>query len=336
VRIRFWPAWIVCVLWTSVLVAQGATGPQRPVPSWEAAAGGPQAFDVVSIQPNHGDDEPYVNVPYGADDNYTSTGGIFRAVNWPVVRLITFAYKGAMGQQREAYRASLPGWAISEGFNIDARSDNHNPTKDQMRLMVRSMLEERFRLHVHNESRSVSAYAVMLIKPGVLGPQLRPHPADASCGGSNAAVRSRSSEGEQPSAPSSSVPPPAAAGPNGDSYGLLAGGFPVRCGSFVNMPPTRPYLRHEGARDMTMAQIVAPFPVLGSLGRPVVDQTGLTGTFDWVMEFIDEREGHTPPPDAEGLTFVQALAQQNGLKLVSSKTMTDVFLVDHLEHPTEN
>jgi uncharacterized protein (TIGR03435 family) len=102
------------------------------------------------------------------------------------------------------------------------------------------------------------------------------------------------------------------------------------------MPPSQPYMRHEGGRDLTMAQIVHTFSLMGNLGRPVVDNTGLTGTYDWVMEFIDERPGRNPPPDAEGMTFVQALEKQCGLKLVSTKAPVDVLIVDHLEKPTGN
>ena len=325
---------IFSTLVTATLWAHGqerpSDPPSRPPAEWEIAAGGHQAFDIIAIHPDrNGDDEPSVNVPYGPEDTYTNTGGVFRATNWPVVRLISFAYKSNTGQ-RDAFRASLPAWAISDGFTIEARSDNQNASKDQMRLMVRSMLEDRFHLKAHYESRTVPVYSVELIKPGVLGPQLRAHPADDSCTGANAAVTARPAATEE----RDPAPPPPA--PRDDSYPILPGGFPVRCGTYVNMPPSQPYMRHEGGRNLTMAQIVSTFTGMGNLGRPVVDHSGLAGTFDWVMEFIDEREGHTPPPDAEGPTFVQALAKQNGLKLVPGRAPIEVFLVDHIEHPTEN
>ena len=102
------------------------------------------------------------------------------------------------------------------------------------------------------------------------------------------------------------------------------------------MPPSQPYLRHEGGRNLTITQIVNTFSGMGNLGRPVVDKSGLTGTYDWVMEFIDEREGHVPPPDAEGLTFTQALEKQVGMKLVHTKAMFAFLIVDHIERPSEN
>jgi uncharacterized protein (TIGR03435 family) len=227
-------------------------------------------------------------------------------------------------------RASLPDWAQNEGFNIEARSDSPHVTKDQMRLMVRSMLMARFGLKVHYEDRTVPVYAAVLIKPGAFGPGLRPHPADDSCSGAAAAVVAR------PPANTETVAQPAPAGADAPPYPTIPGGFPLRCGTYVNMPPSQPYMRHEGGRGLTMEQIIHTFSGMGNLGRPVVDQTGLTGTWDWVMEFIDEREGHQVPPDAEGLNFAQALERQVGLKLVSTKAPFQFLVVDHVERPTEN
>jgi len=317
------------------LAALGAAGQPAPpqaqttyVPDWQIAAGGHMAFDVISIHPEKNPDaDSGVNVPYGPENTYTDTGGVFRATNWPVFRLMGFAFKGVGNH----FHDTLPDWAVSEGFNIEARSDNPHPTKDQMRLMVQAMLFDRFGLKIHYEEHTVPAYAVVLIKPGVLGPGLRPHPAGDSCSGVAAAVRERPAvdqgAGAQPAAPA--VPPP-------PSYATLPDGFPIRCGTYVNMPGSQPYMRHEGGRDLTMAQIVGTFSGMGNLGRPVVDQTGLTGTYDWVMEFIDEREGHFVPPDAEGLSFTGALEKQVGMKLAPTKTTIETLIVDHIERPTEN
>jgi uncharacterized protein (TIGR03435 family) len=102
------------------------------------------------------------------------------------------------------------------------------------------------------------------------------------------------------------------------------------------MPGSQPYMRHEGGRDLTMAQITSTFSGMGNLGKPVVDQTGLAGTYDWVMEFIDERDGRNPPPDAVGLNFTGALEKQLGMRLVSTKTTIETLVVDHIERPSEN
>jgi uncharacterized protein (TIGR03435 family) len=313
-------------------IAQTAPAPQtqlNPNSEWETAAGGHLQFDVISIRPNKDPETPSsVNVPYGPDETYTDTGGLFTAANWPVRALISFAFRNTTSQ-RDHFQASLPDWALRQGFNIEARTDNPHVTKDQMRLMVRSMLIERFRLKVHYETRDVSVYAVELIKPGALKPGLRPHPNDDSCSGAAATVKARPVADVEANPQSG----PAAAPP---SDATLPDGFPIRCGTFVRMPPSQPYMRHEGGRALTMAQIVSTFSGMGNLGRPVIDRTGLTGTYDWAMEFIDERDGHSPPPDAEGLDFKGALEKQLGMKLVSTKAPFEFLIVDHVEQPTEN
>jgi len=53
----------------------------------------------------------------------------------PLNFFIAFAYK-VTTSQRAAFRASLPDWAQTEGFNLEARTYNHNVTKDQMRLIM--------------------------------------------------------------------------------------------------------------------------------------------------------------------------------------------------------
>jgi uncharacterized protein (TIGR03435 family) len=65
-----------------------------------------------------------------------------------VATYIEFAYKLNPDQGR-LMRASLPKWATTDAFEIHARSENQNPTKDQMRLMVQSLLADRFKLTFH-------------------------------------------------------------------------------------------------------------------------------------------------------------------------------------------
>ena len=77
------------------------------------------------------------------------------------------------------------------------------------------------------------------------------------------------------------------------------------------------------------------------LGRPIVDATGLTGTFDFLLEFPPESKGQTPPGsstsvDPDGPSFQQAVQDQLGLKLQSRKSSIQVIVLDHVEHPSEN
>jgi Protein of unknown function (DUF3738) len=69
-------------------------------------------------------------------------------------------------------------------------------------------------------------------------------------------------------------------------------------------------------------------------------QTGLTGAYDFVLEFTPEIPAGANPgsfqPDAFGPPFLETLTEQLGLKLHSQQSPADVWIVDHIEHPSEN
>ncbi len=293
------------------------------MPQWQIDAGGKLEFDVVSVRQNksgapwNGGDKQVANIPYGPDDNYRTSGGVFSATNYPVLNLIVFAYK-VFTPQGAALAASLPDWAMSEGFNIEARTDNRNLTKDQMRLMMQSLLAERFHLVIHTETRQVPLYAVVLAKPGKLGPSLRPHPASEPCTG----LFDPPAKG-----PDAGPPPP----------DTVEGGFPARCATFAGLKEAQPWIKGEGSRNIPMAEVVSTFTGLGNLGRPAIDKTGLTGNYDFKIEFMPELPpGMELPSEATGPSFLDALRDQLGLKLVPEKGPFDFLIVDHIEHPTEN
>ena len=120
----------------------------------------------------------------------------------------------------------------------------------------------------------------------------------------------------------------------------VEGGFPATCGGIVGVESTTmPGRMIPGARNVTMALIATTLSGMGNLGRPVIDQTGLTGKFDFTLEYAPELPpGVTPPPnfDMSGPPFTEALKDQLGLKLDSQKGAVDVWIVDHVEHPSEN
>jgi uncharacterized protein (TIGR03435 family) len=78
------------------------------------------------------------------------------------------------------------------------------------------------------------------------------------------------------------------------------------------------------------------------LGRPVIDNTGLDGNYDFTFEWTSEPVGakgaiearDTPPSDS--LSIFVALKEQLGLKLESHKGPVEVFVIDHAEKPSEN
>ena len=64
------------------------------------------------------------------------------------------------------------------------------------------------------------------------------------------------------------------------------------------------------------------------LGRPVIDKTGLTGEYDWTLEFRDERPGRLIPADPDAPQITVAVEEQLGLKLESKKGPVEILVVD--------
>ncbi len=83
------------------------------------------------------------------------------------------------------------------------------------------------------------------------------------------------------------------------------------------------------------------------LGRTVIDKTGLTGAFDFDLQWTPDgpREGGGAPPasadaiaasDSSGPTIFTALQEKLGLRLESQKGPVPVLLIDSVSKPTEN
>jgi uncharacterized protein (TIGR03435 family) len=73
---------------------------------------------------------------------------------------------------------------------------------------------------------------------------------------------------------------------------------------------------------------------MGGMDRPVIDKTGLTGKYDYSMEYAPSRGNSQPDPT--GPTLAQALREQLGLKLVPETGLVDVVIVDYAEQPPAN
>lgn len=78
-------------------------------------------------------------------------------------------------------------------------------------------------------------------------------------------------------------------------------------------------------------------------GRPVIDKTGLTAKYDYILEWVPDAGAtgssgqDTPQPvDSPGPTIFTALQEQLGLKLESSKGPVENVVIDHVDHPSAN
>ena len=281
-----------------------------------AQAPAPLSFDVVSVRPSTSG-QPSSNVPLGPGNVFSPTGGLLRARNFPLLTYINFAYRST-SEQEASLAASAPAWVREDFFTIEARTDNTTVTKDQMRLMMRTLLAERFKLTIHREMRETRVYALLQIKANTLGPRLRSHPATATC--ANFAPSAPATGGKAPDQPVQTT----------------QGDFPVICGGILGLQASAPDRYSFGAANIFMPVIAESFSSWGNLGRPVVDRTGLEGPYDFVLDFTPDPRPSYATEDSGGPNFQQALQQQLGLKLEPQKAPVEFLVLDHVEHPTEN
>jgi uncharacterized protein (TIGR03435 family) len=268
-------------------------------------------FEVASIKPNKSADQPYSNFPLGPGDVYIRNGGYLSATGFPLITYLSFAYK-IIGNQGQYLAPQLPEWAKTERFDIQARAQS-DPGKDGMRLMMRALLAERFKLVLHYEEREVPVFAFVLAKSGKLGPDLHSHPTDSMC----------------------PTEPPTVSTP------AVINGKPVFCNGIYPLSASLPGRFRFGGRNVTIGFIADTFSAGTNLGRPMTDQTGLSGKFDFSLEWVQERREPAPPGadtsvDAAGPTFEQALRDQLGIKLQPQKGTIRVLVIDHVERPSAN
>jgi bla regulator protein blaR1 len=210
---------------------------------------------------------------------------------------------------------NAPLWVRMDRFDIVANAPLEI-TKTQESKNLQALLAERFKLVAHRETRDFPVYALVLARPDrSLGPQLTSSRADCS---RRDAIRARAVGGV--------VPPADAGSPSNcstsSSDGRIAGSG-VTLEEFANNLPT--HLRFYGPDRL--------------YDRPLLDRTGLTGRFDFRLEW--EQDVAASPAAASGLEvkaprFLAALRQQLGLTIESQMAPAPVLVIDSIEPPTEN
>jgi uncharacterized protein (TIGR03435 family) len=265
-------------------------------------------FEVVSIKRN-------MSNALGSNGSSERPDGGFTLLNIPLMTLIGRAQFPPIAP---IDMAGLPEWAQRDRYDVSATSPLGRPaTPEERAAMLRAMLAERAKLITHVEKREMSVYDLVLARSdGRLGPGIKPSEMDcvAKAAADRAAAEAALAAGTppRPAIPDMNAPPPV-------------------CG------PIRVTNGMEG--DTTMENLARLLRGVGGAGRPVVDKTGLTGSYRIKLEF-DRSAGQTGPsisPSAAALpTVFTALQEQAGLKLESSKAEREVLVIDRLERPTEN
>jgi|SRR5579862_5157386 len=275
-----------------------------------AASAWAQKFEVASIKPNH---EGGNRVSIGL-----RPGGRFIAEGVSVKFLITFAYG-----IREYQVTGLPNWADSDRYDINAKPEGAGPETspdpgkmpseaemktqgEKTRAMVANMIEERFGLKFHRETKEFPVYALVVAKNG-------PKLVEAKEG--NPDIVDFGGRGRGP-------------GPDDVKQGRRRAVMRMGRGQFA-------------AQELTMETLANQLSTI--LGRNVIDKTGLTGKYDVKLAWTpDESQPamlkdptNAPTPDS-GPSIFTAIQEQLGLKLESQKGPVEIVAVDHIEKPTEN
>src|SRR4030095_12774459 len=163
-------------------------------------------FEVASVKPNKsGDTNGMLRM---------LPGGRVSASNMPVRPIITFAYQLAQYQL-----IGGPGWLTTDRYDLIAKLEGDpgpvfapsGTAPNPMQLALRNLLEDRFKLKVHRETREMDIYALVMAKPGgAPGPNLKPTTQD--CAAAAAAAQR-------------GAPPPSSAAPGVPFCGIERGAW---------------------------------------------------------------------------------------------------------------
>ena len=242
----------------------------------------PPSFEVASIKP--GDPTSHqVQIRM-------SPGGRISCKNVPLRFLLQRAF-----EIQDFQIVGAPGWVGSDRFDIEAKAD-HEVKQEEISLMLRSLLVDRFKLTFHHETKELPIYSLVV---GKNGPKLKQ--SEGSADGKRTMMRM--------------------------GRGMIEA-------NAVSM-------------DALADQIAR------NLGRPVIDKTGLTGTYDVKLEWTPDEQvagpggpggpgGPEPKGDAvptaesAGPSLFTAVQEQLGLKLDGGKGPVKVIVIDHIEKASEN
>ena len=280
-----------CILLCSSASAQ-LLHPVSPMPS----------FSVVSVRPT----DPNQDLAHGGINADT-----YQVERTTIKDVLSYAF--ALGYDRELVNA--PSWVGSQHFDIQGKLDDEqvaarsklsrDDRDEQMRLMVQSLLAERFHLTYHFETRQLPLYNLEIAKSGLKCTRdttSKPAIADPS--------RPRFRWAVPPPPP---PPPPGWRPPPPDEQKTMAQSL---------------HLRTKGWPVWLLVTVLGHQAELG--GWPVIDKTGLEGAYDCEMNWSQV--------DSEGAnqSFFSAVQDQLGLRFQPTKGPVEVLVIDSITQPSEN
>jgi uncharacterized protein (TIGR03435 family) len=293
---------------TAALLALFACGTARSQPADQ-----PLAFEVASVKPSP---PRKPGEPMGRFGCFGAPGSRNRFIcaRASVSTMVSYAY------DLKGYELRPPSSTDTSQFNIEAKVPP-GTTAEQIPVMLRNLLSERFKLAFHREKAEVKGYALVVAKSGLKMKE------------------------SSPDAPGSDSP---VAGPIKDPDGFVY--IPMR--NYMAVSRANGLTRWVG-NNIPLNSEVRNAPRLTGLlysltGLPVIDVTGLKGKYDFTLTFSSDsvgesgvpapsEDGGIRPPGDGGLTVFEAVEQQLGLKLEPRKIAIDLFVIDHAEKtPGEN
>ena len=260
-------------------------------------------FEVASVKRNtSGDTSSFFQIP---------PSGLVNITNATLRMIISQAYQLSVPMDRYTLVVPSNNSLLRGADPIEQRSAprfdiNGKPPDDAasgtQHAMLRTLLEDRFKLRVHREKRDLPVYA-LTVREGRLGPSLRTSRVDCI----EFAAERRKNPGLQPP--------------------LAADERPACASPFDSMTSGQMTLDSAG---QLRALVAAMQP---SVDRPIVDSSGLTGSFEWTLLFRIIPNG---ADDDVRAAFFTAVQEQLGLKLERSTAPYEVLVIDSVEMPTEN
>jgi uncharacterized protein (TIGR03435 family) len=300
-----------------VMGAPNAQTPSAPSTQNGAPPGPLPSFEVASIKKHADTGGPsFIALSCGRDP------GRCTPTNVTTKMLIVLAYN-----VKDFQVLGGPSWINAQRFDIQGKVDDATAEQlqqlppaqrqEQLRLMMQSLLADRFKLSVTHGNKDVPAFALVPSKGGTKVTAVPPPPAPAQ------------------NAPQGAGAAPMGMGRGGGPPTVPVGGFVMSMGAGGKAIITGKAVEISVLTNMLSQQ----------LGKPVLNQTGLLGTYDITLQYTsDTGLGGAPLPpsnsdataDAGGDSIFTALQDQLGLRLQETKTPVDTLTIEHIEQPSEN
>jgi uncharacterized protein (TIGR03435 family) len=252
-------------------------------------------FSVASIKPNNGS----CCTTYGVGN----AGGGGKLVT--LKTLIGLAYR-----LQQFQIIGGPSWVGSDRFDVEGKTEDQKASPAQLRLMLQSLLEDRFRLKVHRATREAPVYALVVAKGG---PKIR--------------------LSEDQVSPDVSGRAPQGAGPN---HGAIRVGVGNLVGNAVPLSLFVTFLSQRLDRlAIDDTHLTGRFNIrlqwAPDAGETLFDQSG-----NPLPSTIIDMKGMTVATDPSGPSIFSAIQEQLGMKLESRRSPIEVLVIDRVERPSTN